>query len=139
MKNVLRPWENDIRYRTSRSGGKGGQHVNKAETRVELIFSVRNSVLLTDEEKCRVYQKLASYINARGELILTCDNHRSQVQNKEEVTRRFIDKICQALKVPKKRIATTAPLAVKVKIRTAKKRHSEKKQMRSKRTRDYLS
>ena len=96
----------EVQYRTSRSSGPGGQHVNKVSTKVELIFDVMNSTVLSDNQKEIIVEKLQNRITKDGLLVLQCDESRSQLKNKEIVFERFINLIEQALKPVKKRKPT---------------------------------
>jgi ribosome-associated protein len=133
-----RNFESELVFRTSRSGGKGGQHVNKTETRVELIFDVVHSQLLTEEEKQKVMKRWKNRINDAGELLICSSSYRSQAMNKSKVIEKFYEKIEKALIPEKKRIATKVPKVVKEEILKNKKRNSEKKSQRGMRTRDFL-
>ncbi|MES2810277.1 MAG: peptide chain release factor-like protein, partial [Bacteroidota bacterium] len=82
--------QKELTYKTSRSGGKGGQNVNKVSSKVELLFSVDNSALFTDDEKLRINQKLQSRFNKDGLVQVICDEERSQYLNKEKAVDRLI-------------------------------------------------
>jgi ribosome-associated protein len=125
-----RPFEKEIDFNTTRSGGPGGQHANKVETSVELRFNVQHSDLLNKDEKQRLLKKLSNKINKKGELIITAESNRSQFQNKEEVLEKFYQLLERSLKKPKKRKKTKPPKAAKEKRIQEKKKHGEKKSQR---------
>lgn len=126
-----RELERELQFQASRSGGAGGQNVNKVATKVELRFDVQNSGLLTDEEKVLVQEKLANRINSDGFLQVVCQTERSQLKNKELCVNRFYELLRQALTKQKKRKATK-PTHGSVKRRLeGKKRQAEKKAGRS--------
>jgi ribosome-associated protein len=105
--------QKEITYKTSRSGGKGGQNVNKVSSKVELLFSVSNSVLFNDEEKELLNSKLQSRFNKDGLVQIICDEERSQYLNKEKAIERLILLLTRALHKPKPRKATKVSKAAK--------------------------
>lgn len=120
----------ELDYRASRSGGPGGQHVNTSSTRIELIWDAAGSPSLTDEQRERVLEKLGNRINAEGQLLLAESGSRSQHQNREVVTERFVQLLAEALHVPRPRRKTKPPKAEREKRLKEKKQRSEVKRMR---------
>ena len=122
----------EIKYKTARSGGKGGQNVNKVETMVEGYWDVEGSQFFSEEEKIRLLNKLANKINADGKLLVKSQEERSQLANKEIVQRKMNDLVAKALLVPKKRRPTKPSLGSKLKRLETKKKASFIKQNRQK-------
>lgn len=139
MKNLRsRNFESEFKFRTSRSSGAGGQHVNTTETKVELIFDVQASVLLNDGEKEKILKRLKTYLNDKGELRISSSESRSQSANKESAINKFYLLLTKAFTVQKKRIPTAMPQEIKEDIKRNKKVKSQKKRDRGLKTRDFL-
>ena len=96
----------ELTFKTSRSGGAGGQHVNKTETRVELFFNVRYSTALSMQQKILLQKNLRSKLTEDGELRIVVSDTRSQIRNKEIAIQRFFALIKKQLIIPKKRKPT---------------------------------
>lgn len=122
----------ELDYKAVRSSGAGGQNVNKVSSKVVLGFGVATSLALTDEEKLLVAARLANRINAEGQLVLHCDEDRSQLRNKDIVTKRFLQLMAAAIKPEVPRKPTRIPRAVMQKRRDNKARQSDRKQSRRK-------
>ncbi len=120
----------EVQYRFARSSGPGGQHVNKTETQVELLFDVAHSPSLNDAQRQRLASQLGSLIDQNGVLHLTAQAERSQLRNREIVTVRFQEALAAALRLPKKRRSTKPSAASKTKRLENKKRRGEIKRLR---------
>jgi ribosome-associated protein len=120
----------EVQYRTARSSGPGGQHVNKTETQVELLFDVAHSPSLSAAQRQRILSQLKNLIDQDGVLHLTAQSERSQLRNREIVTARFQAVLAAALRVPKKRRPTKPTAASKTKRIESKKRRGQIKQLR---------
>jgi ribosome-associated protein len=130
INSELRLPQAEVRYRTTRSSGPGGQHVNKTETQVELLFDVAHSPSLTAAQRQRILSQLKNLIDQDGVLHLTAQSERSQLRNREIVTARFQAVLAAALRVPKKRRPTKPSAASKARRIEGKKRRGQIKQLR---------
>ena len=115
---------------TSRSGGPGGQHVNKSDTKVTVRWNLFATTVLTDTEKERVAKALAASLTADGDLLVSASQSRSQLENKKMALFLLEQKVEKALVVQKKRKATRASRASKEKRLQSKKVHSTIKKLR---------
>ena len=112
----------ELHFRTSRSGGPGGQHVNKVETRVELLFDVAASPSLLEGQRLRLLEELPTWLDGDGVLHLVSDSYRSQYRNREDVLARFVLLLQHALRPQIPRKPTRTPRRVK-EARLQEKRH----------------
>ena len=122
----------ELTFQASRSGGAGGQNVNKVNTKITLYFDVENSELLNDIEKEKIKAALKNRLTKENVLLLQSDNNRTQLTNKEEAIKRFYQLINEVFIVKKKRRATKPTFASKKRRLEGKKLHSDKKSNRKK-------
>jgi ribosome-associated protein len=118
----------ELLFKTSRSGGPGGQNVNKLETRVEVLFDVEHSPSIPEHCRQRLLEKLSPHIDSSGILHSVAQDTRSQWKNKQLALERLVDLLKSGLIIPKKRIATKPTLSGREgRLRTKKARSQTKK------------
>ena len=122
--------DSEFETKATRSSGAGGQHVNKTSSRIEITWNVRNSSVLSDEQKQIVQERLASRISGDGVLRVVSSETRSQTQNRERAEARLVDLIRRALTPRKKRKPTRRPHSADEARLASKKLHSKKKRER---------
>lgn len=122
----------ELVHKAVRSSGKGGQHVNKVSSKVELYFDVTNSQLLSADQKKQLFEKLKNRINSEGLLMLDSQESRSQYRNKKIVTAKFDELISKAFIKKKARLKTKPSKAAIAKRLDSKKKNAVKKQLRNK-------
>ena len=120
----------ELRWRFSRSGGPGGQHVNRAATRVELLFDLAGSPSLSEEQRARLLGRLRGHLSRHGVLRLVCQTHRSQKQNRQEAIARFVALMRAGLRRPRPRRPTRPTRASRERRLAAKRRRSQLKRLR---------
>jgi ribosome-associated protein len=126
IENILR----EVQFKTSRSGGAGGQNVNKVSSKVELVFDIRTSFVLTDSQKGKLLEKLAGKLDSEGLLHVVSQISRSQPENKKIAADKLLKILENGLKVTKKRIATKPRKGAKEARLNTKKRDGEIKKLR---------
>jgi ribosome-associated protein len=120
----------ELSFRASRAGGPGGQHVNTSSTRVELLWDLTHSAVVSDEVRARLLGKLAARLDADGMVRVVASDRRSQAQNRESAAERLAQIVRQALVVPKKRRPTRPTAASRERRLADKRRRSERKRDR---------
>ncbi len=125
--------ENEISFTASRSGGPGGQNVNKVSSRVTLLFNVTESAALSEEQKHRILAELATRINKDGLLRIVSQRTRSQDNNRTDAIERFAELLRRALTPKRLRIKTRVSAAAKERRLDKKKKRTVIKQARTKR------
>lgn len=124
--------EDEIEFQFSRSSGKGGQNVNKVETKVEVRFNIVQSKAFSDEEKEKIKKSLVNRITKEGNLIVVSEEERSQLENRRIALERLNEMIKKALKPEEERISTKPSKSIKERRLKEKKIISEKKKLRQK-------
>jgi len=133
--NMFKIPESELKFSFSRSGGAGGQNVNKVETKVAVYWNFEDSPALSEKQKSLIKESLKNRINEKGELIIYSQTERSQAQNKEKALEILNDLVNQALTIPEERKETKVPRREKEKRLGEKRRQAEKKE--SRRPADY--
>ena len=132
-----RNFESEFEFKSSRSGGKGGQNVNKVETKIELNFDVTNSLLLNEDDKKKILTKLVNRIDKNGKLKVVSQTERSQFLNKTKAVKKFYELIEKALKEEKVRKKIKLSKSEKAKRLDDKKKVSVKKVFRKINLKDF--
>jgi ribosome-associated protein len=123
--------DEEVSFATSRSGGPGGQNVNKLETRVTLRFDLAGSAALSEEQKARLRERLATRITRDGILQVTSQRHRTQGANREAAVERFAELLRESLREETPRRKTRPSRAAKARRLDSKRRQSQRKRERS--------
>lgn len=123
---------NELIFKAIRSSGAGGQHVNKVSSKVVLSFDLFNSNGLSDRDKRLLRKSLATRLTIAGILSIACDDSKSQFQNKDKVIKRFFEIIEKGLVVQKRRVPTKPSKASQKRVKEAKKKRGQTKNLRKK-------
>ena len=120
----------EIKFLSSRSGGPGGQNVNKVNTKIELRFNVTESISLAEKEKERIHEKLKNRINSEGELMIISQSERTQLMNRKKAEEKFFKLVASALTEKRKRKSTVPTAASQTKRLEKKKKKGAIKRLR---------
>lgn len=120
----------ELEFRTSRSSGAGGQHVNKTSSRVEISWNILKSIALSQDQRDLLMTKLGSRVSEEGAVRVVASDTRSQLRNRQAAEQRLGNLIAKSLTVQKKRKPTRKPRAANETRLTEKKKHSDKKRSR---------
>ena len=123
--------EDDLRFEFARSSGPGGQNVNKVETKVRLLFDLRDSRSVKSEQRRRIEEHLSTRITKAGVLQISSQRHRTREANRKATIERFIDLLAEALEEDEPRVRTRVPKKARKRRLESKRRRSQKKAMRS--------
>jgi ribosome-associated protein len=121
----------ELEIRATRARGPGGQHVNKASTRVEVVWDIARSAVLSDAQRARLLKRLATRIDGQGRMRVASDASRSQRRNLEAAVERLHELVRDALRVPKARKATRPTRSSVERRLDAKRRHARQKRERA--------
>jgi len=130
VNDILSIPRSELDVRVSRASGAGGQHVNKTSSRVEIFWNIPGSRALSEEQRSRLMEKLASKLTTEGSIRVVASDMRSQSRNRDLAEERLADLVRRALIIPRKRRATKPTRAAKEARLESKKRHSTKKRDR---------
>jgi ribosome-associated protein len=128
--------DSELDVKATRSSGAGGQHVNKTSSRIEITWNIRDSRVLTDEQRSLLMERLASRISTDGAIRIVASEMRSQKQNRERAEIRLAETIKRALTPRKKRKPTRRPRSADEARLASKKLQSKKKRDRRRDTAD---
>jgi len=128
----IRVEESELHWSYARSGGPGGQHVNKTSSKAILHWNVGDSPGVSDAVKARFLKQYHTRINEEGELVIDSDESRSQHRNREIVLERLKEMLLAVAKPPKRRIPTKPSKASRKRRRAKREQHANKKQLRKK-------
>jgi len=120
----------ELTVRASRSGGPGGQHVNKTASRVSLYWDLANTTALDQQQRARVMRRLASRLTRDGFIAVHVEDERSQHQNRRIARERLAALVAQALQARRARRPTTVSASQKRRRLEGKRRTAEKKRLR---------
>jgi len=123
--------DRELRFEFARSGGPGGQNVNKVETKVRLLFDVVRSPSLSRGQRSLIAERLATRVTKDGVLHISSQRHRTREANRKATVERFVELIAAALESDEPRVPTRVPKRVKKRRLESKRKRSQKKALRT--------